>query len=181
MNSKKLLLFVWLCLLCLPSWALFSDGLTAVETAERLKACKTLKEQNLLEQLTMQDLLTCNELLSADLLANPPRKNEKLSPSVKIEKNANGYRAGDEYARQSAYAQDPWEKYGKKRTSARTDKSAAPSESEFWQRAGEIIGGILFVGIILILFWLVIYKFIPKFIYTIRKAWLHAAADVKKK
>lgn len=85
MKPTKTLLFLSIMLCALPVFALYTDDWSAAQKSERLSSCKSLKEQGLFYDLTIQDRLVCNELISADLIANPPQKKKVRSNDNQIQ------------------------------------------------------------------------------------------------
>ena len=85
---KSKILTTFLLIFCtIQVSALFTDDWSAAQKAERLSSCKSLKEQGLFRELTSEDQLICNELISADLIANPPQKKKVLSNDNQIQRH----------------------------------------------------------------------------------------------
>lgn len=196
---KKILLFI---LFLFPVIAFSNsfnglENLTQEERESKLSACKKLKQDGKLSELTAQDFSLCNELISKDLIISYEDKtqierkkeenfdkkelvlDEKAIRFIK-EAMAKGadYKQITEFLQGKGYAYNEIIDYKKQ-----LDEEIENKEKlAYWRnKIIETLLSIVGVFVLLLCFWLFFFKILPKMIYVLRKAWLQAAEDAKNK
>lgn len=162
------------------------EKLTPEERASKLSACKKLKAENKLLELTAKDWSVCNKLLSEDLMSsyeNNPKSITKHQTEKK-EKTA----ICKEIVLRNLTDQLSEEKkkickslIEEERKEYKHQQYAEEERNEYkykqYIEIAENIGGVL---LFLFCCWFLLFVVLPKLIYVIRKAWLKAAEDAKK-